>query len=161
MGSTRGFIAALSHKTTTIKLWSGRSYKVQANGKKSKGGVKAVQGSRTIELRSPWGKKQRAWPRVAEMGGIEWSKQTLVLAIQLILELLQEHAADCGDIISVKTNVGAFARYILKDCYPGGLGRPSYVRSVKIQRLLSRKGNGEDGENRMMHPRQLKAWYIM
>ena len=134
---------------------------MQAKRKKSKRGVKAVQGSKTLELSSPWGEEQRAWPRVAEMGGIEWSKQTLVLAIQLLLELLQEHAADCGDIISVKTNVGALARYISKDCYPGGLGRPSYVRSVEIQCLLSKPGNGEDGENRMMHPRQLKAWYIM
>ena len=30
-----------------------------------------------------------------------------------------------------------------EDCYPGGLGRPSYVRSVQIQRLLSKPGNGE------------------
>ena len=148
-----------SHWTTTINLWCGRKYKVYANGKKSKKGVRAVQGSKTLELTSTWGTEQKTRPRIAD--GIEWSKQTLVLAIQLLVEFLQKHAADCGDIITVKTNIGAFARYISKDCYPGGLGRASYVRSVKIQRLLSEPGNEENGENRMMHPRQLKAWYIM
>ena len=88
----------------------------------------------------------------------------MILAIQLLLEFLKDNAAECGDIILVKTNIGAFARYISKDCYPGGLGRLSYVRSVEIQRLLSKPGKAgdlEEGENRMMHPRQLKAWYIM
>ena len=150
-----------THWTTTINIWCGRNYKVFASGKKSTKGVKDVKGSKTLELSSPLGKKQKARPRRAEVGGVEWSKQTLVEAIQLLFEFLQEHAADCGDIISVKTNVGAFARYISKDCYPAGLGRPSYVRSVSIQRLLSKPGNGENRENRMMHPRQLKAWYIM
>ena len=134
---------------------------MKANGKKSTKGVRDVKGSKTLELSSPWGKNHKARPRSAEVGGVDWSKQTLVLAIQLLLEFLKEHAAECGDILSVKTNVGAFARYISKDCYPAGLCRPSYVRSVSIQRLLSKPGNGENGENRMMHPRQLKAWYIM
>ena len=117
-----------SHRTTMVSLWSGRGYKVHAKGTKTKRGVKAVKGSKSLELSSPWGKKQMDLPRVAEVSGIEWSKQTLVLAIQLLLELLQEYAADCGNIISVKTNVGVFARYISKDCYPGGLGRPSYLK---------------------------------
>ena len=94
------------------------------------------------------------------MGGIEWSKQTLILAIQLLLEFLLNNAGEFRDIILLKTNVGAFARYVSKDSYPRGLGRLSYVQSVEIQRLLSRPekaGDIEDGENRMMHPQAVKS----
>ena len=83
------------------------------------------------------------------------------MAIKLLLGLLREHASECEDIITIKTNIGAFARYVKKDCYPGGLPRRCYLNSIEIHRLLATPAEGSDGENRMMHPRQLKAWYIL
>ena len=84
-------------------------------------------------------------------------QQRVALAISLILKLLENHASECGDIIVVHTNMGAFARYIEKDCYPSGLRRRQYIESILIHRLLCKPQAGSDGENRMMHPRQLKA----
>ena len=61
----------------------------------------------------------------------------------------------CGEVIEIKTNIGEFAQFIAKDCYPKGLDRESYVNSVAIQRMLDKTG-GEGGEE----PRHLKSFYI-
>ena len=92
--------------------------------------------------------------------------QKVAVRVYLLLEMLQQHDGECDDIILIKTNVGSFVRYVTKDCYPRGLAREHYLNSLQIQRLLSKpdtKRNGKDpetAENRMMHPRQLKAWFV-
>lgn len=150
-----------SHWTTTVLLWSGRSFRKGAEGRLSTKGVRTVKGSKNLVLKSRWGIMRKSMAEFAALQGKSWSKRTLALAIKLLLDFLRHHAQDCGDIIVLKTNVGAFARYIAKDCYPAGLARVSYVQSVEIHRLLSKPDSGKDGENRMMHPRQLKAWYML
>ena len=144
-----------------MSLWSGRSFRKGADGKQSTKGVRTVKGSKNLVLRSQWGVTTRSMAAFAELQGRPWSKRALALSIKLLLEFLRIHVQDCGDIIVVKTNVGAFARYIYKDCYPAGLTRASYVQSVELQRLLSKPARGKDGENRMIHHRQLKAWYVL
>ena len=157
-----------SHWTTTVVLWCGRSFQTGADGRLSSKGVRKVKGSKNLVLKSRWGRTTESIAEFTELQGKDWSKRTLALAIKLLLGFLQGYAQDCGDIIVLKTNIGAFARYIAKDCYPGGLSRSSYVQSVEIHRLLSMPDREENGENRrencetrMMHPRQLKAWYIL
>ena len=150
-----------THWTTTVALWCGRSFQTGADGRVSTKGVRRLKGSKNLVLKSRWGMKNESIAAFAELQGNNWSKRILVLSIKLLLEFLRGYAEDCGDIIVLKTNIGAFARYISKDCYPGGLTRPSYVQSVEIHRLLSKPNRGKDGEKRMMHPCQLKAWYML
>ena len=92
--------------------------------------------------------------------GFNPGQQRVTKGINLLLNFLGDHAADCGDVIVVKTNVAAFAKYIRKDCYPAGLRRQQYKDSLEIHRLLATPERDADGENRMMHPRQIKAWLV-
>ena len=67
----------------------------------------------------------------------------------------------CVVILSyIKTNIGAFATYIAKDCYPSGMERSGYKMSVEVERLLLKPDKGNEGVNRMMHLRQLRAMFI-
>ena len=81
-----------------------------------------------------------------EHEGIALGQQRVALAISLILKLLENHASECGDIIVVHTNMGAFARYVEKDCYPSGLRRRQYIQSILIHPLLCKPQAGSDGE---------------
>ena len=98
----------------------------------------------------------------ANTKGMALGQQRVAIAITILLQFLEDHASECGDIILIKTNVGAFAKYVEKDCYPGGLRRMQYLESILIHRLLCKPGGDSDleGENRMKHPRQLKSCYI-
>ena len=79
----------------------------------------------------------------------------LACAIDLLEQFLEGFVGKCGEVIEVKTNVARFEKYIRKLCYPKGLNRESYVRSLGIQRLLEGPGEGNK------HPaRELKAYYI-
>ena len=92
--------------------------------------------------------------------GRNTADQSVARGVALLLGFLLQHAEECGDVIMIKTNVGAFATYISKDCYPKSTSRQLYLDSVQIHRLLSKPDKGTDGENRMMHPRQLKACFV-
>ena len=92
--------------------------------------------------------------------GFNPGQQRVTQGILFLLNFLGSHAVDCGDVLMIKTNVAAFARYVSKDCYPAGLRRQQYKDSLKIHRLLSTPEMDADGENRMMHPRQIKAWLV-
>ena len=83
------------------------------------------------------------------------------VAITLLLEFLKKYVKQCGDLILVKTNIGAFSRYIKKDCYPSGLCRNSYRNSVEIHRLLAVPTTDAEEDKRAIHPRQLKGWFIL
>ena len=50
--------------------------------------------------------------------GLYPAAQRVAVGICLLLEMLYQHGGECDDIILIKTNVGAFAQYITKDCYP-------------------------------------------
>ena len=152
------------HKTTRLSLWSTRTLQEKASGDGSTRGARKLKGKKLLELVTPWGSQVKTTKHLKSLMGREQSRQRVGMAIVLLLEFLREHANQCGDMITIKTNVGAFARYIQKDCYPSGLQRQSYVHSVEIHRLLSKPAKGvdeESRESRMIHPRQLKAWFIL
>ena len=152
------------HSTTSLSLWSTRNLQEKASGKGSTKGGRKLKGKKLLELVTPWGSQVKTTKHLKSLMGREQSRQRVGMAIILLLEFLREHANQCGDMITIKTNVGAFARYIQKDCYPSGLQRQSYVHSVEIHRLLSKPAKGvdeESRESRMIHPRQLKAWFIL
>ena len=85
------------------------------------------------------------------------SAQTVALGISILLRFLRYQAEKCGDIITIKTNLGAFASYISKDCYPKSTYIQLYVNSIQILRLLSKPEVAIDGENLMI---QLNAWFV-
>ena len=119
-----------------------------------------------MQLITPWGTQKKYIKDLPSLKGLYPAAQKVAVGICLLLEMLNQHGGECDDIILIKTNVGAFAQYITKDCYPKGLAREHYLNSLQIQRLLSKpdtKSNEEDLENaeiRMMHPRKLKAWFV-
>ena len=140
-----------NHKTTTLGLWTGKNtHKPQYKAKRE----------RYLRLVTPWGMKESTLDRLANTSGMRPGHQKVALGITLLLSCLEEHVGDCGDVIEVKTNVAAFERYISKDCYPAGLRRKSYVDSIKLHRLLTEPDKDGKGGNRLMHPRQLKSWFV-
>ena len=142
------------HKTTTLGLWNWRMYS-QEQGKK--------KAEKLLRLVTPWGTRRLKASKPIDTVCTHLRYERVAQGITLLLEFLQDHAEKCGDVIVIKTNVGAFATYIAKDCYPKTLQRQSYLDSVKIHRLLRKPDLGaetEAVENRMMHPRQLKAWFV-
>ena len=159
--STGHAVALIELRWWCSAILSGRSFWKGGDAKISTKGASTLKGSKNLVLRSQWGTTRKSIFEFAGLQGIAWSKRTLALSIKLLLEFLRCYAQDCHDIIVLKTNVGAFARHIAKDCYPGGLARASYVQSMEIQRILLKPDSGKDGENRMMHPGQLKAWYML
>ena len=77
------------------------------------------------------------------------------MAIKLLSSFLNGNTERCGELVEVLTNVGEFATYIAKDCYPKGLDRQSYKESIAIHRRLE---SGE--EDRGVIPRDFKAYFI-
>ena len=77
------------------------------------------------------------------------------MAIKLLRRFLDRNVERCGEVVEVITNVGEFATYIMKDCYPKGLERQSYVDSIAIHRRLE-----EGGEEQVQYPRDLKSYLI-
>ena len=77
------------------------------------------------------------------------------MAIKLLSGFIDKNVERCGEVVEVLTNVGEFAKYITKDCYPKGLERQSYIESIAIHRKLE-KG----GEERGQIPRELKAYFV-
>ena len=150
-----------AHATTKVGLWCGRATKRCWDGKKSSKGWRSIPGTKEIKIVSTWGEdSSNLNSGLQECEGMTLGQQRVALAISLILKLLGNHASECGDIIVIHTNIGALARYIEKDCYPGGLRRRQYLESILIHRLLCKPQAGSTGENRMMHPRQLKSCFI-
>ena len=135
-----------NHHTTQTELWTGKDAH-QPNKEKY------------LRLVTPWGSNRTAL-EVNNVMGFNPGQQRVTKGILLHLNFLEKYAIDCGDVIVVKTNVAAFAGYIRKDCYPAGLRRQQYYESRKIHHLLATPERDSDGENRMMHPRQLKAWLV-
>ena len=64
--------------------------------------------------------------------------QKVAMAIRLHKQFLEGYKDKCGDTIEVRTNLGEFATYITKNCYPIGLNRQCYMESIAIHRLLER-----------------------
>ena len=81
--------------------------------------------------------------------------QRVAMAVELLKEFLEAYGGRCGDIIEIRTNLGEFATYISKNCYPKGLDRERYIASIEIHRLLERM----EGE-RELTPRVLKSIFI-
>ena len=81
--------------------------------------------------------------------------QFVAMAIKLLKKFLEEFVERCGVVIVIRTNVGEFSNYILKDCYPKGLDRESFIESVAINRRLDR-----EGEDCAEEPRHLKTNFI-
>ena len=135
-----------NHHTTQTELWTGKD-------------AHHPNKEKYLRLVTPWGSNRTAL-EVNNVMGFNPGQQRVTKGILLLLNFLEKYAIDCGDVIVVKTNVAAFARYIRKDCYPAGLRRQQYYDSRKIHHLLATPERDTDGENRMMHPRQLKAWLV-
>ena len=136
---------------TTLGLWRGK----HPNRPQHRTKVE-----RYVKLVTPWGTSKGKPDQSSSTLGMKPSHQQVALGITLLLGCLEEHVVECGDMIVIKTNVPAFERCISKDCYPAGLRRQHYLDSVKIHRLLAKPDKNTDGENRMMHPRQIKAWFV-
>ena len=64
------------------------------------------------------------------------------MAIKLLKTFLEMFVDRCGEVIEISTNVGEFAEFITKDCYPKGLNRESFIESVAIHRMLEGVGGG-------------------
>ena len=79
----------------------------------------------------------------------------MAMGIRLLKNFFGKYVERCGEVVEVHTNVGEFATYIAKDCYPKGLNRKCYIGSVEIHRYLE----GTRGEGIDMS-RELKAFYI-
>ena len=79
----------------------------------------------------------------------------LQCSIKLLLQFLLTYLEHCGEIVEVRTNIARFEQYITKRCYPKGLGREDYKRSVEIQQLLERHADGDK-----LPPWVLKAFFI-
>ena len=116
---------------------------------------------RALVLGTPWGPYETTLEDIFQVAGWKARLQGVMVGIKLLLDFLRDHVEECGDLIIIKTNIGSFASYIYKDCYPAGLGRDDYKRSVEIQRLLSKPDKVDTGNNRMMHPRQLQAYFML
>ena len=106
-----------------------------------------------VRLVTPW--KEFTVPVDQMLEARSKMLQVLASAIDLLHQFFESFVGKCGEVIEVRTNVARFERYIRKQCYPKGLNRECYIRSVAIQRLLE----GPEEGNR--HPaRELKAYYI-
>ena len=77
------------------------------------------------------------------------------MAIKLLKKLLEDYGSKCGDVIEIRTNVGEFAIYIQKLCYPKGLNRQSFADSITIHRLLERNEGGKE-----LGARELKSYFV-
>ena len=113
-----------------------------------------------LTLVTPWGTYDNSTEGLFVATGWRIRLQGIMVGINLLLRFLRDHADECGDLIVIKTNVGSFATYLQKDCYPAKLDREYYKRSVEIHRLLSKPDKDDAKRNRMMHPRQLQAWFV-
>ena len=134
------------NSSTILQLWLTR------RGKGWKRNVS--EKARSLSLISPWGtskmkvKSDKA-PTTTSMSLV------MVAGIQLLHCFLAQHVEKCGEIVEVRTNIGRFASYVAKQCYPKGLDRDSYILSVAIQRLLERDYTASPALSR-----ELKAYYI-
>ena len=145
-----------THWQTEIRLFRSRRH-LKAN---IGGGLYRMKAKKALALVTPWGSYKASTEGLFEVEGWKTRLQGVMVGINLLLRFLRDHVDECGDLIVINTNVGSFATYIQKDCYPAKLNRDYYKRSVEIQRLLSKPDKDDAGCNRMVHPRQLQAWYI-
>ena len=108
-----------------------------------------------LKLVSQWHVAIGVPAAVAAWAGRRPMTQRVAMAVELLKEFLEAYGGRCGDIIEVRTNLGEFATYISKNCYPKGLDRERYMASIEIHRLLERM----EGE-RELTPRVLKSIFI-
>ena len=64
--------------------------------------------------------------------------QRVAMGVELLKELPGDYGGRGGNIIEVRTNLGEFATYISKNCYPKGLDRERYIASIAIHRSFER-----------------------
>ena len=81
--------------------------------------------------------------------------QVLAMAIKLLNDFLGKYVERCGEVVEAHRNIGEFATYSAKDCYPKGLNRQCYIDSFEFHRCL--EGTRETGIDQ---PRELPASYI-
>ena len=141
------FTCTEAHPTTTICLWCGRKASSRSQGERTTGGIRKIKAKNSMQLITPWGTQKKYIKDLPSLKGLYPSAQKVAVGICLLLELLNQHGGECDDIILIKTNVGAFAQYITKDCYPKGLAREHYLNSLQIQPLFS-KSDSKSNEER-------------
>ena len=108
----------------------------------AKGGVKKVGGSRMVRLVTPWRTYEGCPASMVSLAGRRVMAQVMATSIKLLREFLGDYVERCGDVVEIRTNIGEFATYIAKDCFPRGLDRQCFRESVAIHRRLQ----GTDGE---------------
>ena len=111
--------------------------------------------ARTIQLVSPWVVATGEPSSLKSLKGKRPMAQVVAMAIKLLKKLLEDYGGNCGEVIEIRTNVGEFATYIQKQCYPKGLNRQSFADSIAIHRLLERNEGGKE-----LGARELKSYFV-
>ena len=140
-----------SHSITVIGMWD-RRLKSKTKWRHHKEGRSPAR--KVVCLASPWGDMSDRLAGSCRPGRAR-AARIMGVGIALLLRFLEAHVDRCGEVIEIRTNISAFERYIRKRCFPKGLGRESYVKSVAIHRYLVRTGEGRE-----LAPRELKAFFI-
>ena len=141
-----------SRRDTVIGIWMIRGRRRQ---RKREGEMDQRKGKAIVRLESPWCTTEGSPAARTGLAGKGKVAQQVATAITLLMEFLENYAERCGEVVEVRTNLGRFATYITKECYPKGLNRQSYLDSIAIHRSLERtKGERE------LAPRELKAFFI-
>ena len=93
-----------------------------------------------VRLKTPWGITKGCPATMTTLADRRPMARVVAMAIKLLRGFLEENAEKCGEVVEVITNVGEFATYITKNCYPKGLNRQCYVDSIAIHRILEQAG---------------------
>ena len=146
-GLTRQFkCCSGTNSVTRLEVWLDR-----------KGRRRATKGreGRQLRLISPWEMSIGCPAQIRSMAGQRPMTQIVAMGIRLLKRFLGKYVKRCGEVVEIHTNVGEFATYITKDCYPRGLDRQCYKDSIEIHRCME-----EAGGVGMRMSRELKAYYI-